>query len=121
MLNGWGTNDAESRLYEKNARDLVTLWGGKDAFLHDYASKQWAGLFKGFYKQRWQMFIDEVHDCIRQNKIFDVEATDDAIRSWEWEWVNASEPYSDKPEGDPVEISNNMYEKYAQKLRNVYE
>lgn len=117
----WGTNDAESRLYEKNARDLVTLWGGKDAFLHDYASKQWAGLFKGFYKQRWQMFIDEVHDCIRQNKIFDVEATDDAIRSWEWEWVNASEPYSDKPEGDPVEISNNMYEKYAQKLRNVYE
>ncbi|MUT98614.1 MAG: hypothetical protein EP145_05445 [Bacteroides uniformis] len=28
----WGTGEEEKRLYEKNARDLVTLWGGKEAF-----------------------------------------------------------------------------------------
>lgn len=117
----WGTTESESRLYEKNARDLVTLWGGKDAFLHDYASKQWAGLFKGFYKGRWKMFINEVDDCIRHDKAFDAAATDDAIRSWEWEWVHGTEPYSEHPEGDPVDVSKRMYEKYAQKIRSVYE
>lgn len=117
----WGTTESESRLYEKNARDLVTLWGGKDAFLHDYASKQWAGLFKGFYKGRWKMFINEVDDCIRHDKVFDAAATDDAIRSWEWEWVHGTEPYSEHPEGDPVDVSKRMYEKYAQKIRSVYE
>ena len=67
----WGTTKEESQLYEKNARDLVTLWGDKDAFLHDYASKQWAGLFKGFYKPRWEMFLTAVDDCIRNDKVFE--------------------------------------------------
>lgn len=108
----WGTTATESRLYEKNARDLVTLWGGKDAFLHDYAGKQWAGLFKGFYKVRWQMFIDEVALCISQNKKYNHEANDDKVRTWEWEWVNGTEEYSDQPQGDVVEVSQRMYKKY---------
>lgn len=117
----WGTVEGEKRLYEKNARDLVTLWGDKDAFLHDYASKQWAGLFKGFYKGRWKMFIDEVGDCIEQNKKCDLDALDDKIRCWEWEWVNGTESYSVQPEGNPIEISKIMYRKYADLLRDVYE
>ena len=116
----WGTTKEESQLYEKNARDLVTLWGDKDAFLHDYASKQWAGLFKGFYKPRWEMFLTAVDDCIRNDKVFEAEVVDDQIRAWEWEWVNSSEPYTDKPEGDLIVISKAMYEKYAAKLRSIY-
>ena len=114
----WGTTDAESRLYEKNARDLVTLWGGKDAFLHDYASKQWAGLFKGFYKGRWQLFVDEVTRCISQNKVYNHEESDDKVRSWEWQWVNGTENYPDQPQGNPVEVSHKMFRKYAEHILN---
>lgn len=113
----WGTTESESRLYEKNARDLVTLWGGKDAFLHDYASKQWAGLFKGFYKGRWQLFIDEVTQCISQNKVYNHEISDDKVRSWEWEWVNGTESYPDQPTGNTVEVSRKMYKKYIDRVR----
>lgn len=116
----WGTTHEEKALYEKNARDLVTLWGGKDAFLHDYASKQWAGLFKGFYKQRWQMFINEVDECISKGKEYNHKMSDDKIRAWEWEWVNSSESYAARPEGDVVIVSKELYEKYADKLRELY-
>lgn len=116
----WGTTEEEKRLYEKNARDIVTLWGGKDAFLHDYASKQWAGLFNGFYKKRWQLFIDEVDRCISQNQVYQHDIVDERIRSWEWEWVNASEPYPDVPVGNAIEISKEMYTKYVDRLRDTY-
>jgi alpha-N-acetylglucosaminidase len=111
----WGTTPAEKQLYEKNARDLITLWGGKDAFLHDYASKQWAGLFKGFYKGRWNLFLNEVGTCIEQRIPFDAPACDDRVRTWEWQWVNSHESYPDQPVGDPVEISRRMYERWARR------
>lgn len=116
----WGQTASEKQLYEKNARDQITLWGGKDAVLHDYASKQWAGLFKGFYKGRWQLFIDEVYDCLKTGRKYDHATSDDRVRSWEWEWVNAQEKYPATPQGDPVIVSQRIFNKYAKKLQQVY-
>ncbi len=42
------TNESERKLYEWNARNLITLWGPRNSPLHDYAQKQWAGLMKDF-------------------------------------------------------------------------
>ncbi|MFR7607500.1 alpha-N-acetylglucosaminidase [Odoribacter laneus] len=117
----WGKTASEKQLYEKNARDQITLWGGKDAVLHDYASKQWSGLFKGFYKGRWQLFIDEVYDCIKTGRKYDHTASDDRVRSWEWEWVNGQEKYPAVPQGDPVVVSERMFGKYIKKLQQVYD
>ena len=117
----WGKTASEKQLYEKNARDQITLWGGKDAVLHDYASKQWSGLFKGFYKGRWQLFIDEVYDCIKTGRKYDHTASDDRVRSWEWEWVNGQEKYPAVPQGDPVVVSERMFGKYIKKLHQVYD
>lgn len=58
------------------------------------------------------MFIDEVALCISQNKKYNHEANDDKVRTWEWEWVNGTEEYSDQPQGDVVEVSQRMYKKY---------
>lgn len=116
----WGRDEAERRLYEKNARDLVTLWGDKDAFLHDYASKQWAGLFGGFYKGRWKMFTDEVRDCIANKRTIKLDELDDRVREWEWQWVNSTEEYASEASGDPVAISLELFGKYAGMLRSEY-
>ena len=48
----WGTTDEERRLMEWNARGIITLWGGRDSLLHEYAQRQWAGLIQGFYRVR---------------------------------------------------------------------
>ncbi len=111
----WGTTPEESDLYEKNARDIVTLWGGRDAVLHDYSNRQWAGLFSGFYKQRWIMFIDEVKRCMAEGEEIDLEALDLRIREWEWKWVNSTEEeFQAEPSGDIVTISKAMYDKYIE-------
>ena len=108
----WGHTEEEADLYEKNARDIVTLWGGPDAVLHDYASKQWAGLFGDFYKGRWKIFLDEVGSCIENGTSFDTEACDRRIREWEWQWVNSTGGYVAAPYGDTIEIAEELYNKY---------
>lgn len=116
----WATNESESRLYEKNARDLITLWGGKDASLHEYANKQWSGLFKGFYGKRWQTFIAETTQSLEQGKSFDQSAFETRMKDWEWNWVHGREEYPDQPKGDPVTVSKQLYKKYIDKIKGVY-
>lgn len=116
----WGTNEQEQHLYEKNARDLITLWGGKDAVLHEYANKQWAGLLQGFYKKRWEQFVTAATASLDAGKSFDQEAFNEKIKEWEWNWVNSHELYPDKPVGDPVQTALEMHRKYAAPLKKIY-
>lgn len=55
-----GANETQAQItsyYEYNALNQVTLWGPTGQ-INDYASKQWAGLVGGYYRQRWQLFMD---------------------------------------------------------------
>ncbi|HOV83199.1 MAG TPA: alpha-N-acetylglucosaminidase [Paludibacteraceae bacterium] len=112
----WGTNDEERKLYEKNARDLITLWGDKDCHIHDYACKQWSGLLNGFYKVRWKKFINQVITDLSQRKEFDQQKFDEQIKDWEWEWVNSNELYPTFTKGDPVKVTKKFYKKYYQQI-----
>ncbi|TDW96127.1 alpha-N-acetylglucosaminidase TIM-barrel domain-containing protein [Dinghuibacter silviterrae] len=113
----WGTNPAEADLYERNARDLITLWGDKNSPLHEYACKQWSGLIRDFYKPRWAKFFAEAIDSLEQHKKIDIDAFGLRIRDWEWDWVNKHDPYPDQPVGDPVEVAVELYHKYMDTWR----
>ncbi|XP_075223790.1 N-acetyl-alpha-glucosaminidase [Lycorma delicatula] len=51
------TTTSESELYEKNARNQVTMWG-PNGEIKDYANKQWAGLIHHYYYPRWELFFN---------------------------------------------------------------
>ena len=53
----WAANQEERAYYERDARSIVTIWGGH---LTDYASRQWNGLIRDYYLPRWQGLIDAV-------------------------------------------------------------
>ncbi|MEA4937252.1 MAG: alpha-N-acetylglucosaminidase C-terminal domain-containing protein, partial [Paludibacter sp.] len=112
----WGTTAQESALYEKNARNLITLWGDKDCRIHEYACKQWSGMLNGFYKVRWQAFIDQVNKDMLRKKTFNQKKFDEQMKNWEWKWINSNETYTTLPQGDPVKMANKMHEKYYQKI-----
>lgn len=116
----WGSTEAESKLFEMNARDLITLWGGKDAVLHEYANKQWSGLFTGFYKKRWEMFIRDAGVALKNGTNLNQEQFDEKVKEWEWQWVNSNETYPLTPVGDPVAVSKAMYTKYAAMISKDY-
>jgi alpha-N-acetylglucosaminidase len=109
----WATNDAERRLYEWNARSIITLWGPRNSPLHEYAAKQWSGMFVGFYLPRWEMFFRRLDASLAEGKPLDATATENALRDWEVQWTHQTDAYSTAPRGDAVAVSRGLWEKYG--------
>lgn len=116
----WGTTEAERDLMERNARDLVTLWGDKNSPLHEYSTRQWAGLLSGFYRERWRAYFDQILADVNNNREPDPKAFDQRMRDWEWDWVNSTKPYILKPAGNSVDEVLKVYAKYTAQTRVAF-
>lgn len=109
---GWATNERERRLYEFNARNLITLWGPRDSILHEYAVRQWSGMFNGFYGKRWERYIDAQLAAINAKQPFDGAAFDADLRAWEEQWCHQTEAYRTRARGNPVTVARHLLAKY---------
>ena len=101
--------------YEKNARNLITTWGGR---LNDYASRTWAGLINDYYANRWAMYIDAVKDAVIANQSFDQDALDEQMSQYEEQWVNSVNPVVVKPGNDLLTFARYLNDKYRNKISN---
>lgn len=108
-----GTNKEEKLQFERDAKTLITVWSDKDASLHEYACKQWAGMVKSFYKPRWEQFFNYATSCLRENRTFNDKWFDDKMKDWEWAWVKNQEKFSEMPLGNSVETVNSLFKKYS--------
>jgi alpha-N-acetylglucosaminidase len=115
-----GKNKSEKALYERNARNLITLWGDADSPLHEYSCRQWSGLLSDFYKQRWLQFFDQVEKAITKNKEFNLAGFEKEIRSWEWQWVNSQKDFPVSAYGSSVNETLNLYKKYRKPIQSIY-
>ncbi len=103
-----GTTTAESNLYEKNARMLLTTWGDhaqcESGRLHDYANREWNGLLSSYYYPRWKAFFENNN------------TTQQWFKDYEWPFATgASVPndtFSPTATGDEIAIAKELYEKY---------
>lgn len=80
-----GKTPYEKRLFEKNAREQITIWGpdtNPETDLHDYANKEWSGLISTFYLPRWEMFFKEQMNQLRGGPDKPVD-----YFSFEREWI----------------------------------
>ncbi len=116
-----GTTLEEKQLFEKNARNLITLWGDKNSTLYEYSCRQWSGMLNEFYKPRWEQYFAYAKTQLQAGQNIDQKAFESKIKDWEWEWVNKSESYPNEPRGSAVTISIKMYEKYFSVINKVYQ
>jgi alpha-N-acetylglucosaminidase len=116
----FGNNPEEKALYERNARDLITLWGDANSPLHEYSCRQWSGLLDDYYKQRWEMFFNAVTDSLKSGKEFDPVAFGKYISAWEWQWVNKRKDYPVEPTGNSIDMSVRLHRKYSHEIRAAY-
>ncbi|HVS96099.1 MAG TPA: alpha-N-acetylglucosaminidase [Puia sp.] len=116
----WGVTPAEKHLYERDARDLITLWGGENSPLHEYSNRQWSGLLNGFYKPRWQQFFGFLRKSLQKGVDPDLAAFEKDIRSWEWRWVNEEGSFAVAPAGDGRRVALALYQKYRQRIAEAY-
>jgi len=117
----WGITDQEKAVYERNAKNLITLWGDAESPLNEYACRQWSGLLDDFYKPRWQHFFEVVMKSIKSGGEIDMESFDEFIRQWEWHWVNGRKDYPVEPIGNPIELSKQIYKKYRLEIGKAYQ
>jgi alpha-N-acetylglucosaminidase len=115
-----GENRNEKDLYERNARNLITLWGDQNNGLHEYSCRQWSGLINGFYKPRWEKFFQVLNESLKKGTSANVEKFESEIRNWEWNWVNSHDEYSAEPIGSPIEEVKSVYGKYRAAIGKSY-
>ena len=104
-------NSKYQKLFEFNARNLVTLWG-PDGNINDYASKSWAGLYIDYYYPRWKLFIDEVINASESGNEFDKDKFEDDALNFSKIWQNKNNTYSSDPIGNTTAIAKELYDKY---------
>lgn len=104
-----GTTPEEKNLYEWNARVQISTWGNRTAAdeggLRDYAHKEWNGMLRDFYYNRWKIWIDaktaQLNGAPAQK--FDFYAIEEP-------WTMQTNAYSSLPEGDVIEAARAAYQ-----------
>lgn len=117
----WGTNPEEQDLYERNARNLLTLWHGPEfRNLQDYGCRQWAGLLGDFYKMRWTKFFEYTEHCLLNEEKADMQKFAEDLRLWEWQWIHKHTRHAVKPVGSVAEQARKMYNKYSALMQQSF-
>lgn len=111
------TTEADaSWLEHDNARTLITTWGprasSENGGLRDYSYRQWGGMMKDFYYQRWKKWFDSGMKSINWF-------------TYEWDWAhNDNTRYPTKASGNSREVAEELLSKYLSPLTgsdsNVY-
>jgi alpha-N-acetylglucosaminidase len=108
----WGKTLAEKNRCARSARELLTVWTDKDS-ITDYANRQWNGLLRGFYHQRWALWLEAMQEALARGEAMDEQAVRATIRDWELAWIRQHDRFPNQPQGDVVQVSRNMFEKYS--------
>ena len=91
----WGTTDEEKDYYERQARTLLTVWGGP--VLNDYANRMWGGLVGDYYAKRWNLFFEAVILAVKEGKEFDEKAFGEELSKFEHAWTESHTKYPVEP------------------------
>ena len=113
----WGANPAEADYYEHNAREIVTTWHEAGGGLSDYARRQWNGLFRTYYMNRWREFIKRMDDSLASGNPFDMKAWHEARVAGDANFVaTTNSGFLTRPQGDPYQTAARLMAKYRADL-----
>lgn len=105
----YATTPEVADYYEKNARNLITTWGGK---LNDYASRTWAGLINDYYAKRWEVYTSTLIDAVLNNATLDAQEMKTKMEAVENNWVNSTAKIETVKRHDILSFSRMIYNKY---------
>lgn len=108
----WGKGYGLEDYYERDARNILTTWGGRGQKLNDYANRTYAGLVADYYKPRWVMYFDAIRTALENGQKVDEQALLDKMLDFEWNWVAQIKKYPDCPKGNPGKLCRDLYAKW---------
>eukprot|EP01084_Bolivina_argentea_P088867 160445_1 len=112
QTNDTSNNNDTKNWYEFNARNLITIWG-PNGQINNYASKQWGDIIGKYYKPQWQMFVNQVVQCMKENKAWDQGTFDSQVyNEIELPFQNQTGGYNIDPIGDTAQVACDIYKKW---------
>jgi len=101
-------SEAEQDAYERNARQIVTVWGPP---INDYSCRVWSGLIRDYYVPRMRIQLDLLHRRKAANR-----------SRWEAEWVKGKGLSKIEPFSDPARMAAKLFEEeYSKKVSDLDE
>lgn len=98
-------DDAERKQLEFNARNQITLWGPSGQ-INDYATKQWSGIVKDYFRPRWSLFFDQLKTSLERNSRFNQNKfQSDVFNQVEYPFNVNSQIYPTEPTGECIKCS----------------
>ena len=101
-----GVDEAEKAYYERNARTLLTIWGGP--ILNDYANRLWNGLVRGYYQGRWDILFNEALASVREDRPFNEEGFETDLKAFEEGWNQRTDVYPSRPVGKTRRVARRI-------------
>ncbi|MBR4809122.1 MAG: alpha-N-acetylglucosaminidase C-terminal domain-containing protein [Bacteroidales bacterium] len=102
----------EEAYYRHNAWQIVTVWGDTP-YLGDYASRMWSGLISTYYAPRWEIFLEEALDCLREGRPYEQEKVEELVGAFEKAIVEAAPAVAEPAPADDIqELCNQLYIKW---------
>ncbi|KAG0258088.1 hypothetical protein DFQ27_004800 [Actinomortierella ambigua] len=110
---------------EYNARNQITWWGPQgQVALQDYASKQWGGLIKTFYIERWELFVTHLQWASNSGDVFDEEAYLKASLERETAWqkqtlLGQGGRITVEERGDTVRVAQEIWRRWGPMAKKI--
>ena len=101
------TDDFTKNLYICNLKQQITTWTSHTGAvsLHDYSNRQWSGMFSGFYRPRWERWLNARINEL-ENKPYEGSIN---WFEWEWRWCYDREICFDTEHGtDIIDVLNDV-------------
>jgi alpha-N-acetylglucosaminidase len=114
MARSRGASSAEKDWLETNARTLITTWTDTLDSVNDYSCREWSGLLTGYYLPRWRIFIRHSLEQLKARQTGHTlpAVTDSVYFDLETRWAHGHQPYPVRPQGDPIRLSRELFQKY---------
>ena len=126
----WGRMEEQKKLYEWNARYIITLWAPEETWIHDfsydmldnYAIRQWAGILSDYILPRWQTFYRQLDLSLETGKPYNAPQVDRLILKQQEEWTHKNNLFTTiADESNTVRLSQSLLEKYKTEFINQTE
>lgn len=112
---GEDEDDFTKRIYEMNARGLITTWAPCCTWgVYDYANREYGGLLEDYYGARWKAWIERLSNDIHGSQSGSVENMSSAESyRFAWDFCRNDTVYPTEPEGDVKALYSQFITNYS--------
>jgi len=73
-------------------------------------------MLDGYYRQRWESFLQGVGESLDSGRPFDQEAFHRQLRRWMTRWSEDRKKHRTDREGDSIEVARRLWQRYGKDL-----